>query len=554
MTTLIENMADWASSLRYEDLPDRVVRKAKLQFLSMMAAVYSGYPTRTARAIREVILSTRAQGRSTVFPQGEPTSPTVAVVANAAASAALDYDDYVFLSHTGHSAVLASLAQTQESGLSGRHLLCAQIIANEISGRLGASVILGPQNGQLWTHIHAAGAACAGAKILDLSPEQTAHAMALSLYQPPLAMWPGFMGPDSKLLSAAFPARDGLMCARLASWGLTGPLDILENKLGFGQHFSYQFLPQMFSGLGEAWLTDTLSYKIYPGCAYIDSALDALFDTMEQFQAANDRPLEAGDIVEASVHTTLLGAEMCRLTEDNPQTPLKPVQVNYSLPHSLALALLAGKLTPAELHEQELKNRQDEIRAIAQKFEIVHDWSLTLSLFEGISENVPLRSLLSEIDLKQILSLWGETGRSLGASLIPSPKDLLRIGSFLWARAPGLVRQASRVATSGIPMGKDKEEKSFNLAQAQLASLPMRLGSELILHLRGNRKLSARVEIPSGAAGRDAAETEGLVRKKFRDLATPFLDQGQVQHALDLIDQLEDLPNLSELSKCLCVP
>ena len=75
-----------------------------------------------------------------------------------------------------------------------------------------------------------------------------------------------------------------------------------------------------------------------------------------------------------------------------------------------------------------------------------------------------------------------------------------------------------------------------------------------ILHLRGNRKLSARVEIPRGAAGRDAAETEGLVRKKFRDLATPFLDQDQVQHALDLIDQLEDLPNLSELSKCLCVP
>jgi len=81
MTTTIERIADWSASLRFEDVPDRIVAKAKLQLLSMMAAIYAGFPTRAARAIREVILSTRANGRATVFPQGDRSSPTVAVVA-----------------------------------------------------------------------------------------------------------------------------------------------------------------------------------------------------------------------------------------------------------------------------------------------------------------------------------------------------------------------------------------------------------------------------------------------------------------------------------------
>ena len=44
-------------------------------------------------------------GRSTIVPTGETTSPHAAVYANAALSMAYDYDDYLFLGHTGHSAV-----------------------------------------------------------------------------------------------------------------------------------------------------------------------------------------------------------------------------------------------------------------------------------------------------------------------------------------------------------------------------------------------------------------------------------------------------------------
>jgi len=557
MDTIVERIADWSSSLRFEDIPQRVVSKAKLQILSVMAAVYAGYSTRAARAIREIIMSTRANGRSVVFPSGESTSPTVAVVANAAASMALDYDDYLFLGHSGHSAVLAGLGFAQESGLGGKDLLLSQIIANEVGGRLGASVVLGPQNGQLWTHLHAPAAASAAARLMNLDAVQTAHAIAISLYQPPFAMWPGFMGPDSKLLSAAFPARDGILCARAASWNLTGPLDILDSDLGFGEHFSHYFLKGMFTGFGRSWVSDTLSFKIYPGCAYLGSALEALFDAVQKFEQQHHRPLEPADVVAMTVRTNLFGSEMNRLgsTPGGDRTSrLAPVRINFSLPHSLAVGLISKRLTPYELKEDEIAARRDEILALAGKIEVVHDWKQTLAVLENISKHLPLRELLGEIDLKKLLAVRNEAGRQLGGSLVPGPKDLLRIGAFLLAHVPDVAREISRAAAGSIEhlIGDHDSAQTFDLADADLENMPMPFGTEIIIRLSGNHEIVSSIDIPSGAAGRDAAETKGLVRKKFRDLATPLLGEQKVGRAIELVDELEKEDNLAALTQNLC--
>ncbi len=555
MTFIVERIARWATGLGLEQVPERVVEKAKLQFLSMMASVYSGFPTRAARAIREVALLSRANGRATVLPMGDRTSVTMAVMANAASSMALDFDDYLFMGHTGHSAVLASLALAEEMGLTGRDLLRAQIAANEVGGRLGASVVLGPQNGQLWTHIHAAGSSLAGSLLLGLDEGACAHAVALSLYQPPMAMLPGFMGPDSKLLSAAWPARDGLYAARLASWGLTGPLDILDSPRGFGGHFAYHFLPQMLTGWGESWVTDTLCYKVYPGCAYLDAALDALFETVEQFKAAYNRPLEPADVVRIEVGTTLLSHEMQRLSADQPGKRLNPVKVNFSIPYSLAVAVRAGRLTPADLDEETLGKAADEIHALAEKIEVRHDWTMTLQMLDAMAAHVPLGVLLGELDVRQLVAQRSEIGRQFGLLSDLKLSDLLRVIAMLWERAPDLVKHAGKAAANGlgrlVGTGREQAESGFDLAMADFEHMSMPFGSQLTLTVLGDQRFTARVDVPRGAAGRDFAETKGLVRKKFRDQATPLLNEEKVERAIGLIDRLEDVDNLSELTGVL---
>jgi 2-methylcitrate dehydratase PrpD len=557
MRTTIEQIADWATGLRFEDIPERVVAKAKLQLLSMVAAVYSGFPTRAARAIREVALGSRAHGRATVLPMGDRTSVTMAVMANAAASMALDYDDYLFMGHTGHSAVLASLANCEELGRTGADLLRAQIAANEASGRLGAAVMLGPQNGQLWTHIHALGSALSGALLQGLDAGACAHAMALALYQPPMAMWPGFMGPDSKLLSAAAPARDGLYAARMAAWGLTGPLDILDSERGFGAVFADQFLPQMLTGWGEQWVSDSLCYKVVPGCAYLDAALDALFETMDQFHQAHARALEPADVVRIEVGTTLLGYEMQRLADETGAGSFNPVRVNFSIPLSLAIAVRAGRLTPAELEEEALAKARDEIQALAARIEVRHDWNMTLKMISTMAAHLPLTSLLSEIDLRQILSTHTGPVRQHGLLADLKPRDLLRITAALWDRAPDLMRHASRKAADGlgrlVGSGPAEAPARFSLGLADFERLQMPFGAEVRLTVRGDQRFEAGVEIPRGAAGRDFAETKGLVRKKFREQAARLLREDQVRRAIALTDTLEQLADLDEFMAALTV-
>src|SRR5439155_23501209 len=143
--------------------------------------------------------------------------------------------------HTGHSAVWAARAFAGEGG----RALAAQVAGIEVGGRFGAGLLLGPHNGQLWSSIHCAAAAIAAGVGLGLDGERLAHALAIALYQPPYGLWPGFMGPDSKLLTAAEPAVQGARAAMLAAEGVDGALGLVEERRGLLRHLSFAARPAM---------------------------------------------------------------------------------------------------------------------------------------------------------------------------------------------------------------------------------------------------------------------------------------------------------------------
>ena len=147
--------------------------------------------------------------------------------ASAAASIAHDWDDYLFMGHAGHSAVPVASAFAPDDA---ERALVAQVAADEVAGRLGAALLLGPHNGQFWSSIHCASGAMAAGVALGLDGERLAHALAIALYQPPYGLWPGFMGPRTKLLTAAEPAVQGARAAQLSAEGLDGPLGVASSS------------------------------------------------------------------------------------------------------------------------------------------------------------------------------------------------------------------------------------------------------------------------------------------------------------------------------------
>src|SRR4051812_17232546 len=315
-------MGSWAAGLSLAAIPERVLERAQLQTDAVLAAGRAG------------------EMAAAPFAAASPGGAPGEVYTGAAASIAHDWDDYLFMGHTGHSSVWTGRAFAPEDP---ERALLAQIAGNEVAGRLGAALFLGPHNGQFWSSIHCGGAAAAAGVALGFDAERLAHAIAISLYQPPYGLWPGFMGPATKLLTAAEPAAQGARAAMLAAEGVRGPLDVIENPRGLLTHLAFVRRPRMLGGLGRTWLTDTLAFKPLPGCAYLQAAVEA----------ALRAELAPADIAGIEVEAGLLTVAM----EELAPRDLSPAGVNFSAARSVAIALIAGSLTHEQLDPAWLEDR-----------------------------------------------------------------------------------------------------------------------------------------------------------------------------------------------------
>lgn len=474
--------SEWAAGVTFEDLPSSVVEKTKLQVASVLGATAAGYGSSKIDAFRQAV-SRWASG-----DDGQ-MSLSDALLLDAAASVVHDFDDYLFAGHTGHSAVLATralagLLASEGATVSGRDFIVGAAVANELGGRLGASMLLGPHNGQMWSYIHLIGAAAAGAKLLGLDSKATESAIGLAFSQPNYPLVATFMGSDAKALIAAQPAVDGAHAALLAGEGLKGAPGILEDRGGFWARFHPDAMAKMFSGFGDAWLTDSLSFKIYPGCAYIDTAIDALFSIMGAFEAAEGKPLESGDVGSIVVEAGMLTAGMETMSGWYRGDHISPMNVNFSVALSGAAAVLASRLTPAEFEPAFYRDREEAILDLAKKWRIDNSAEMTASISpEGAT-----------FDLRKILR---------------KPDDALA--------------------------GED------------FSSYECRFPARVTLTTNSGNSFSELCEIPLGGAGRPIDETRRLVESKLTE-GMAFAGSGnRASEMIDAIASLDSLDDIGEM-------
>jgi 2-methylcitrate dehydratase PrpD len=484
------DIAEWASSLRYEDIPQRLHERTKAQFLSVLAAVHAARYSEGARAAREVTRSWGGPAESMVYGPGERMPHLSAIFANACASVSFDFDDYLFAGHTGHSAVLVALAYGELTGASGRDVLTAATVANEVGGRLGAALLFGPQNGQMWAYIHLLESACAAGRLLGLDADRMANAIGIAFAQPVYPLVPAFMGPDSKMLLPASTSVEGSRAAELARAGWTGAPAILEDRQGFLSKFNEQNLSWMLTGLGRAWVSDSLTYKVVPGCAYIDTAVDAMEDIRAQFERERGRALAGEDVQDVHVRCGLYTMGMETLSSRyKSEERLQPITINFSVALSFGLMLEAGSLAPQYLSHAWLDAHREPVESVAARVRIEHDPQLDAgAAAAGESRGFSLRSLLSARGSLDEVSFEGYT---------------------------------------------------------------MAFPSEVTLATTDGGRYQAAQDVPLGAAGRDWSETSELVRRKFTGCFDG--GDRAAKAALAAIEDLENVSDVRELTPVLAV-
>lgn len=498
----LENFARWAAEFDLADAPTDVVTRARLQVANAIAAAHAGTTESWLSALSTPTGETTAIG-------GEQTDPYTAAFINAAAGMVHDYDDYLFMGHTGHSAVFASLAACEQAGLDGAALLENVIIANELEGRLGAAVAVGPHNGQMWAFIHQAGAAAVAANTSeDGDATHLEHAVGMALYNPDYPFEAGFIDSDAKAFTAAAPTASGLRIGESAVAGATASPDALANFLS---SYAYLPMPEMVDGFGASWVTRTTSYKSRPGCAYVQSPLECLETLLEY-------GVEPDDIERITVRAPLLSFGMEGLSAPYRDERLLPVNVTFSVQYTLALALVAGSVTPAVLTHEYLATNRGELDAMAEKIELEHDWELTANVLSGLGQGVDYGPLLSSRGVGETLRAFKQLGNA--------HDSVDTVGELL-----GLVRsgKAFSVARSlRSPLGWD----TFAMEDARFDNLEFAFGAVVAVETETDR-YRARAGEHAGSCGRSLDSVAETVRRKFER------ETEMESTRLDAIDQRE---------------
>ncbi|MHA1377936.1 MAG: MmgE/PrpD family protein [Candidatus Helarchaeota archaeon] len=397
-----ENIADWIINLKYKDIPNKIIKIAKQQLFGMLGATFSGSTTIGGKNLLNAIRSYGAKEEATIIPSGLRTNILNAFYANAGFAMALDYDDYLGTVHTGTTTYSVPLAFGEKYDISGKEYLVSMIIGNEIEGRVGMS-IFPPGEGQQQTFIHSVGAACMAGRVLGLTKEQLVNAIGISLFQVPTTIVRGFFGPQSKLLSSSIPAQIGAQAAILAKHEFTGAANIFEDPQGFLNFFAEDPIESVLdSDLGKAWLTETLTFKIYPGCAYVDAGADVTLKILQKYRERRDAELDYKEIEKITVNASILSTMMDDMSRpfinlDEIKRTQSAVALNFFLPYNIAVILIDKELTTAQLTMERIVD--PEVHELMQKIEIKPDLGYSMKSSQTIDWKT-IRTGISKLDLE----------------------------------------------------------------------------------------------------------------------------------------------------------
>ena len=282
-------LATFAATLRFENIPSPVLRRAEDLFLDWFGSALAGKGARPVEAIeRFAITMGPAVGESEVLVSRRRTSPLFAAMVNAASSHFAEQDDVhngaVF--HPGTVVYPPVLAVAQTIGSSGSELLTAAVAGYEVGIRVGE--FLGRTHYQVFHTTGTAGtlAAAAGVgRLLNLSAEQMLDAFGSAGTQS-AGLWEFLRdAADSKQLHTAKAAADGLLSAYLAKDGFTGAKHILEGPQGMAAGMSNDAdLAKLTDRLGERWALVETSFKYHASCRHTHPAADALQFVMAQHE------------------------------------------------------------------------------------------------------------------------------------------------------------------------------------------------------------------------------------------------------------------------------
>ncbi|MBG9653975.1 MmgE/PrpD family protein [Cytobacillus firmus] len=283
--TLTRMLAEYASNVRFEDLPYEVVEYTKLCILDWYGSALAGKDEKPIQSILELTQEWGGNEQATLITGGKSSIGNACLV-NAAASHIVELDDIHKSSiiHAGTVVIPAAAAVAEAYGLSGKDLITAVAVGYEICYRIGEAV--SPSHYYYWHNTATCGtfgSAAAVAKLLNLNVEQTMYALGNAGTQA-AGLWEFIEdGANTKQLHTAKAAYNGALAALLAKKDFTSASKILEGRRGFFNAMSEKYdADKITRNLGKEFKIIENSFKIHASCRHTHPAMDCILNIMKE--------------------------------------------------------------------------------------------------------------------------------------------------------------------------------------------------------------------------------------------------------------------------------
>jgi 2-methylcitrate dehydratase PrpD len=364
-----ERLVDFICNAKFEDFPRSALRTVKNQFLAIAGTTLAGACEdgceETVRFYREL----GGKEEATVLVHGGKLPAHDAAFVNAVMARALDLCDSIAPGpHIGAALIVGTLAAAElKGGMSGKDFFTAITVGSEVAARLNLSEKA--YDGFDPTGICVIfGVAAAVSRVLGLNERETWNALALAFNRCGGSFQSHVDGSLGVRFVQGWVAQGGVLCARLASRGITGPKNFLDGVYGYLHLYGKDLFrgEQILADLGKRYVLENMVFKKYPSCALTQGPTDMILRLMAE------EKLSAGDIDHITVTVPpytykLVGHEF--EFGENPR-----VNAQFSIRFCVANALVRG--CSSLEHFEESRMRDAEVLDLAKKITVVPDVTL----------------------------------------------------------------------------------------------------------------------------------------------------------------------------------
>jgi 2-methylcitrate dehydratase PrpD len=407
--TVAAELAAWTLGPSPEQATEAARLAAVRHLLDGVGCALASARSGAAAPAVTVALGLGGPPEATVLGSRQRVSAPAAALANGALVHGLDFDDTHAggLVHATSVVLPAAFAVGEQQGATGADVLAAAQAAYEVVCRVAAASPHGfHARGLHATHVAGTlSAATAAGRLLGLAPGTLVDALGIAGSASGGLLEFLDTGSSTKQLHPGTASLSGVLAARLAAAGGSGPASVLEGRYGIWAALSAKPADpaSVLDGLGERWEVERITVKPYPACQLMHVTLDALAAALK-----GAGQVGAGDIesISCDVHPDSASI-VCEPAADKVH-PLSSYDAKFSLPWSCAALVVDGSVGVATYEPASISRAEVAALAARVRTDVVDPG--------GVAADAPGRVVVRLTDGRV---LEGAVARSAGGPAAP---------------------------------------------------------------------------------------------------------------------------------------